>query len=629
MIPFDEDSIVKRSLFAALVVLAVVSGVPAPAAAVDLRNVLSDYTLTSWSRKDGLTGPVWTIAQDANGFLWLGTDDGLIRFDGVRFVSWEALGGSALPHLTVRALRVTGDGSLWVGFGATGGIARIRGKVAHVYNDAEASRIGGVTSIEEDRAHTVWVAGSGGLFRLKQDRWEKLGAANGLPEEGATSAYVDSSHMLWIGTAAGLYWRPEATEEKFQEIEPSDDPVRVLSISEDRTGRIWMSDPLLGFRTVGYRPIPARNTEAGRGYRVLHDRVGDLWVATIGQGLWRVRHADTDPAHATIEKTTVLSGLSSDAVRSVFEDRDGNIWAGTTEGVDRLVPHRITPWTGLGIVGTIAAALDNRIWAGTADGLIRFSRVAGLWQPDDTRIAMRGVRALRVDAQGTMWATTTDALLRVDGSTVSLVALPPRIDAADIEVIAGDRRSGAWVAMQGGEILREVGGHLTPFDHIDELKDARVTSATIDRTGRLWLAFTGSRIGVLSGRGAFQSYGPADGVGGGPHYEIYADTDNTMWIGGANGLTRFRDGKFVAVTRANGLPASGVFAISEDDARNLWLATNTGIIRLAESEFEEAAINRQHQLRFRTYDTATASLDSRCSSATEPRCALVTARSGS
>ena len=396
----------KRSLFAALVVLAVVSGVPAPAAAVDLRNVLSDYTLTSWSRKDGLTGPVSAIAQDADRFLWLGTDDGLIRFDGVRFVSWEALGGTALPHLTVRALRVTDDGSLWVGFGATGGIARVRGKVARIYNDAEASRIGGVTSIEEDRAHTVWVAGSGGLFRLKQDRWEKLGAANGLPEEGATSAYVDSSHTLWIGTSAGLYWRPEATEENFQEIEPSDDPVRVLSISEDLTGRIWMSDPLLGFRTVGYRPIPARNTEAGRGYRVLHDRVGNLWVATIGQGLWRVRHADADPARATIEKTTVLSGLSSDAVRSVFEDRDGNIWAGTTEGVDRLVPHRITPWTGLGIVGTIAAALDNRIWAGTADGLVRFSRVAGLWQPDDTRIAMRGVRALRVDAQGTMWATT-------------------------------------------------------------------------------------------------------------------------------------------------------------------------------------------------------------------------------
>ena len=160
------------------------------------------------------------------------------------------------------------------------------------------------------------------------------------------------------------------------------------------------------------------------------------------------------------------------------------------------------------------------------------------------------------------------------------------------------------MAMLGGEILREVGGHLTPFDHIDELKDAHVTSATIDRTGRLWLAFTGSRIGVLSGRGAFQSYGPGDGVGNGPHYEIYADADNTVWIGGANGLTRFRDGKFVAATRANGLPGGGVFAVAEDDARNLWLATSAGIIRLAESEFEEAAVNRQHQLRFRNYDTA-------------------------
>jgi len=122
----------------------------------------------------------------------------------------------------VRALRVTDDGSLWVGFGATGGIARIRGKVAHIYNDAEASRIGGVTSIEEDRAHTVW-SGQRRVVSPETDRWEKLGAANGLPEEARRRLRGQFPHVV-IGTAAGLYWRPEATEEKFQEIEPSDDP---------------------------------------------------------------------------------------------------------------------------------------------------------------------------------------------------------------------------------------------------------------------------------------------------------------------------------------------------------------------------------------------------------------------
>ena len=108
--------------------LACVSASIATLHAVDLRNVLTDYTLTSFGRKDGLAGPVWAIAQGADGFLWLGTDEGLIRFDGVRFVAWDQFGAAPLPRLTVRSLHVAHDKSLWVGFGAAGAIARIQGK---------------------------------------------------------------------------------------------------------------------------------------------------------------------------------------------------------------------------------------------------------------------------------------------------------------------------------------------------------------------------------------------------------------------------------------------------------------------------------------------------------------------
>src|SRR4029079_9693920 len=93
----------------ALSALLLCCGLIAEVHAVDLRNVLTDYTLTSWSRKDGLTGPVWAIAQDGDGFLWLGNDDGLVRFDGVRFVPWDRLGAAPLPRLTVRSLHVAHD----------------------------------------------------------------------------------------------------------------------------------------------------------------------------------------------------------------------------------------------------------------------------------------------------------------------------------------------------------------------------------------------------------------------------------------------------------------------------------------------------------------------------------------
>src|SRR3954468_1886146 len=108
-----------------LMLLLLMVAAAVPASAVDLRDVLADYTLTSWSRKDGLTGPVWAITQDAAGFLWLGNDEGLVRFDGVRFVSWDSLGQTPLPHAPVRSLRIAHDDALWAGFGGEGGVARI------------------------------------------------------------------------------------------------------------------------------------------------------------------------------------------------------------------------------------------------------------------------------------------------------------------------------------------------------------------------------------------------------------------------------------------------------------------------------------------------------------------------
>jgi signal transduction histidine kinase/ligand-binding sensor domain-containing protein len=591
---------VKKRICAAVVGLVVIADLAPHLRAVDLRDVLADYTLTSWSRKDGLTGPVWAIAQDKDGFLWLGSDEGLMRFDGVRFAPWDTLGGESLPQAPIRALHVSRDGSLWAGLGGTGGIARIQHNTLRVYHTATRA-IGVITAITEDRARTMWAAGNTGLFRLNDDRWERLGPEQGLPDGPAISVYVDSSGTLWVSTAIGLFWRPEATEERFQQIETSVDPLRALSLSEDSTGRIWTSDPLVGFRTLGDRGAPPIGAEAGRGYRLVHDREGNLWVATIGQGLWRVRHTD-NPLRPIIEKTTVFSGLSSDAVRSVFEDRDGNIWGGTTEGIDRLVPHRVTPWTGLGLVGTIEATADNHVWAGTAEGLIRFTRTSGVWQPDATRIPMRGVRVIRAGVRGPAWISSSEGLFRLDGTHASRVALPQGTTV--VEAIASDRQGGVWAIAQDGVILRGGGSRMESAGRVADLANVRITAATADGDGNVWVAYSGSRVGVFDKSGQFHSYGPQDGLGAGPHYAFHQDRRGVLWVCGVDGLTRFAHGQFVSITRANGLPAGGIFALTEDEEQNLWLATSAGVLRLAPGEIDSAIANRQYQMRYRVYDTS-------------------------
>lgn len=594
---------VKTPRILVLIVLFLSAFVSA-ARALDLRDVLIDYTLTSWGRKDGLTGPIWAIAQDRDGFLWLGTDDGLARFDGVRFVAWDAVGGSTLPSASVRTLHLSSDDSLWVGFAGNEGVARIHGKQVQMFSTINNTATGTVSAIAEDREHRIWVAAASGLFRFAKGEWQQLGPAQSLPESGFTTGFVDMNGAMWIGAAEGFFSNRGSKDDQFTLVEPLAPSVRALSISQDGTGRMWANDPIAGYRPMGDRFVAPRGGQAGRGFRLLHDRDGNLWVATIGQGLWRVRNA-VDPARINIEKSTVLSGLSSDAVRCVFEDRDGNIWAGTTEGVDRLVPHRITPWTGLGLVATIEAADATHVWVGTEDDLIRFSRHEhGVWEPDALRLPLRGVRMIRSNGRGLAWVSSTEGVFRIEGTSMTRISLPPGLPPLAIEVIASDRRVGMWAIANGGVLLHDDGNQLRVIDQIPALRNARAQAATTTTDGRLWIGYSGSRVGAYAGPGRFTSFSSKDGLIDGTYYGLHEDLRGALWVAGTNGLSRFNGERFVSVTQANGIPAAGVYALTEDQDGFLWLATGAGVHRLERAEFDAVAGNPTRQLHFRSYDSA-------------------------
>lgn len=574
----------------------------AAARAVDLRNVLTDYTFTSWSRKDGLAGPVWAIAQDANGFLWLGTDSALVRFDGAHFTTWEGIGGQPLPHLPIRALHVSPTGTLWLGFGGSGGIARIDNRTVSTFPVPETESPGIVTSFLEDRDGTMWASGSTGLYRLNRTKWDRVGAEDGLPVDAPVNALIDHAGALWVSTFDGLYRRDQAGSGRFTRLEPSVDPQRSMAFSEDPDGRVWATDSLVGFRALGNGP-DLRGAEAGRGYRALHDRDGNLWVATIGQGLWRAKSTGDVRAPLLVERTTVLSGLSSDAVRAIFEDRDGNIWAGTTEGVDRLVPHRVVPWTNLGLVNTIDATADGRVWAGTADALIPFARQTGGWRPDDARLPIRGAIAIRGTATDGLWVATPSALYRVVGTRVTAVQVPRLPRALSIEVLTTDQHGNAWIVTSAGDILRTEGLALKVIDQVPELRAVRTNAALVDRNDRLWVSYASTKIGLVNGQGQFHTFDDA-GLGAGPHHDLYEDGSGSIWISGADGLSRFHDNTFALAGPASGLPQGGVYSITQDGRGDLWLATPSGILRLSPTEFERAVTTPSYVMRFRTYDTS-------------------------
>src|SRR4030095_13812827 len=194
-------------------------------------SVASNYTMAVWASEKGMPGDVFTLAQDLEGYLWLGGPTGLLRFDGNHFTPWEpADPASRLPSGPVHAIVGSHDGSIWVGFGGGGGIVRIhRGQMVR-YAPSDGAPPG-VAAMIQDRQGVIWVASRRGLFRFLNGRWTALGTADGLSGAEAFSLSEDSAGRLWTGAASGVYQRKKDT---FELVDATETTFRALS----RTPRV-------------------------------------------------------------------------------------------------------------------------------------------------------------------------------------------------------------------------------------------------------------------------------------------------------------------------------------------------------------------------------------------------------
>jgi ligand-binding sensor domain-containing protein len=570
--------------FLALLLVALPVG---PASAADLRNVLTDCVLTSWNNKEGLPpGTVWALAQDRDGYLWVGNDAGLFRFDGARFVAWNALSSAGLPEQPVRALVLAHDESLWPD-SADQPASATSSTITWRYGEKEGLSPGAVTTLIEDANRSMWAGNARGLYQFVNGRWEKRPLV-----EGATlavaSAHVDARGALFIGTSAGLFVR-EAGASAFVLVDRTTDLVR--AIAEDTAGVMWLTDPVTGFRSSRSGRAGVVSTERGRGMRLLYDRRGNMWIATGGQGLWRMRPAP-DGGPPTFERATSLTGLLGDGVYSLLEDRDGNVWAGTTEGLNRLTPRKISQIVDLGIVRGVEKTPDANVWVGTVDGLVEFGNAGTRlreWRPDDARVT-----ALSVDDRGTLWVATTRSLVRVVDGRATALPVADRELLKEVESIAPDGQGGLWLYNTARGLLRWDGTHAKSVTMPFDPHATRVTAMYSDRTGRLWLGLSTGQVAVAPRDGAFQVFGPSDGLDGGVYDSFHEDDGGVVWLGGSSGISRYWSGQFVTLRSRDGLPANGVVAVISDAGDSLWFGSNAGIVHIDKNEFGKATADRTY-----------------------------------
>ncbi|HUR33822.1 MAG TPA: two-component regulator propeller domain-containing protein [Vicinamibacterales bacterium] len=592
----------SAALLAALVTTTsprLVAGAPA-APAPNGPSVLSlaNYALTNWSEEQGpFPFGVYAIAQDHDGYLWLGTRSGLVRFDGSEFTPWNDT--HQLPDDRVSAILAARDGSLWVGFGTIGGVAQVSARGVRQFTVRDGLADGDVNTIVQDPGGAIWVASHGGLSVYDGQRWRTVDQRDGLPAESVLSLWVDTGGRVWTGTSTGIY-RRAGEGERFTVVEPRGGG----EFAEDRAGTVWVTDPNEAFRATdqsgGRERAPGGRRGSGR--NLLVDTSGALWVGTRGAGIMRVAGDAAGVHPERIEYVTRRQGLISDEIRTLFQDQNGSLWVGSRRGLSRLAESTV----GSGkadtesFVAAVAVTRDGATWTATADGAKR-------QRGDETRtfterdgLPSRIVTALHEDRNGTLWAATALGVARLIGPRFVPLPLLDRSSWRDYQIrsMTSGADGALWLCDQRSGLFRWKDGVTESLT--GEIGSRKAYVAYADRMDRVWIGFWEGGVSVFAPSGATTSYTSKQGLPTGPVNIIYEDRSGRIWVATEHGLGLVQ-GQRIRTFATNGLPESAVVSMNEDQTGTLWIGFGPSLMRIDPHEFDRALEDPAYAVRYRLY----------------------------
>ena len=576
----------------------------APLLAIDRDRRLDELYHTSWTMKDGAPAEIFAIAQTEDGYLWLGTTTGLVRFDGIHFENYQSPFGQAFPAKNVSSLLRVPDGGLWVGF-SSGEVSLLRGGRITSYGQKDGLPPSTVRSLVRDRHGRIWAASLTGLSLFDGSRWRPIGADWNF-SGGATAALVDHAGTIWIGTPERVAFLSEGAG-RFQLA--AEGLKYVTSLSEDSHGSIWMSQLGGGVRPVRL-PFPILQVPT---LKAFFDDHGTLWAPTLGMGLWRVPNPDVlnigkaATLDSLAERYSHTNGLTSEFAESIFQDSEGDIWVGTNAGMDRFRQSAATaisspsrPYMALapGDRGTVWVASTNY-----ALQLVQARRLLAKMPEEFAQIPDRSPSSIYRDENGTLWMATDLGLSRFDGRRLSQFPYPheKKYDADSrgaAITMTEDRRGGMWVSILGDGVYRFSGGNWTSLEALGGPKGIALSAFT-DPNGTVWLAFLDQTVVQIDDR-PIRVFGAQDGVQVGK-VRCIQGRDARVWIGGDNGVAWFDGSRFRKLTPAKG-SLHNVFGIVETD-EGLWFSENRGIIYVPRLELVTFEKDPNHPVRFRVLDS--------------------------
>ncbi len=599
-----------------LIFLLVLLGGSCTAQALDLRRDLSQFSHEVWLTENGLPqNTVHSIAQTRDGYVWIGTEEGLARFDGVRFTVFDKQNTPQLKSNYIRVLLADRQGALWIG--TAEGLVRMLNGSFTVFTTNEGLPSDTIQALYEDHDSNLWVATANGLGLFKSGGLTTFTTKERLVGGSIQALFEDTDRALWIATPYGV---GRLKDDKFANYTVRDGlgSNSVRSIQQDREGHLWFGSlsGLTSFSGGQFTTYTTRDGLPNDRIISLHaDRDGGLLVGTAG-GLCRF----TDGRFTGFN---TADALSSSTILSLLEDLEGNLWVGTeSAGINLLKDTKFTTYTtrnGLShdLVKSIFADRLGNTWIGTDGGglnLLKDGKLSVYTTRDG--LSSNVVIALAGDGGGNLWVGTPDGLNRFNQGKFTTYTSADGLANNDVRSISIDHPGNLWIGTRGG-LTRMKDGVFRTFTEVDGLPNDLITTLYEDAKENLW-------IGTLGGLSKFRNdefttFTTKDGLSSDAVIALYEDSDRTLWIGtNGGGLNRMKDGRLTAYTTRHGLLDDVVYRVLEDGRNNLWLSCRKGIFHISKKELDDFAGGRISQIAPVAYGTADGMMTRECSGGGDP-----------
>ncbi len=576
----------------------------------DPNKAINQYIHEAWQTDNGLPqNSIDAIRQTKDGFLWLGTQEGLVRFDGVQFTVYDKTNTPEIQQNHIVSLTVDADGVLWIATQTMGVLTYANNRFSKITNIPQIEHTQ-LRHLYKDFNGAIWIATrDSGIVKIQGSDVTHYSTGNRLINNNVWSVAQDMQKRIWVGTENGVSVIDGDTLLSFSTKDGLASR-ECYALLGDHSGEMWIGGTkgLQKARIESGRLTIVKHYTKNDGlagpiiYKLITDQQGSMWIGTTA-GVSRFYKERFD-------SFTEQDGLTSKTVNTLFVDREGNLWIGTEGGGLNVLRDGIftsfTKKQGLpnNNIWNLFEDRNKQLWICTDEGIALFDPKSGVRKIFGTKEGLANGLAWTTaqDSTGAVWVGTGNGLNKIVNEKIIPLSDSLSFRGISVTCVYSDRRGVLWIGTAGSGLYTVGPGGRRAIGAERGMTSRFINVITSDRSGNIVIGTDGDGIFILQRDSVVAQYTTRNALASNYIYSLYVDSLNNIWSGSlGQGLSIYDRTSFHTFTTANGMFDDVVFQILEDNHGRIWLSCNKGIFHINKSDFFDVIRGVAASLSFTVY----------------------------